>query len=57
MENPTAMSRPTSNDAAKCTGSKVCGTVELDGWFGLPAHGQLLSCHVEIERERWKRQD
>lgn len=46
MENLTAMSRSTGNNAADCTGSKVCGTVELDRWFGLPANGQLLGCHV-----------
>ena len=57
MENLTAMSRPTSNNAAECTRSKVCGAVELDRWLGLPANGQLLGCHVEIERGRLKRGD
>ena len=57
MENLTAMSRSTGNNAADCTGSKVCGTIELDRWLGLPANGQLLGCHVGIERGRLKRGD
>lgn len=54
MEILTAMSRPTSNDAAECARSKVRRTVELDGWFGLPPQGQLLGCHGEIEHRRLK---